>query len=77
MNHQVKSHRLPQKCQQLETSVFKSVGGKGLRSKYDDEIVKSNTDLNYCNLEIQLKVTEVSNKGLAYSRPLLTCLHRN
>lgn len=50
----------------------KSVGGKGLRRKYDNETVKSDTDVNYCHLEIQLKVTEVSNKVLAYSRPLLT-----
>lgn len=60
MNHQVKSHQLSQKL--LGNPSVKSVGRKGLRSKYDDETVKSNTDVNYCHLEIQLKVTEVSNR---------------
>lgn len=46
---------------------LKSVGGKGLRSKYDDEIVKFNTDANYGHLEIQLKVTEVSNKRVWFT----------
>lgn len=41
---------------------LKSGGGKGMRNKYDDEIVKSNADVNYCHLEIQLKVTEVRNR---------------
>lgn len=65
-NHKVKNHLLSQKYHQLENLERE----KGLRSQYDDEIVKSNTVMKNGHMEIHLKVTEVSNKTVWFTLDL-------